>query len=83
MSAIEQRQGVYHDELLRNTTVTLRVEANTDELVQLLKAAKTGVSFFAGVGRVLRKVVLWCSPFIVFAGMIWAVAHGKWPGSGS
>lgn len=80
MTAVEQQQRSYHDELTRNTEATLRIETNTRDIVELLKMARTGVSFFATVGRCLRKIVLWCGPFIAFAGMIWAIAHGKWPG---
>lgn len=83
MSAIEQQVGDWRSELAANTEATLRVECNTKELVELLKMAKTGVSFFAGIGRVLRNLVMWFGPFIAFAAAVWAIAHGKWPGSGS
>lgn len=80
MKAIEQNVGDWGSELSANTEATLRIESNTKELVELLKLAKTGVSFFAGVGRVLRKIVIWFGPFIAFAAAVWGVMHGKWPG---
>lgn len=80
MSTIEQQVGDWRTELSANTEATLRVESNTRELVELLKLAKTGVGFFTGTGRVLRKLVLWFGPFIGFAAAIWALMHGKFPG---
>ncbi|WP_230459351.1 hypothetical protein [Burkholderia ubonensis] len=56
MSTLEQQVDSYHDELSRNTHVTLRVESNTAELVELMKLTKTGIS--------LRKLVIWLGPFI-------------------
>lgn len=70
-------------ELAANTEATLRVECNTKELVELLKLAKGGLSFFTAAGGVLRKMVVWFGPFIAFAAAVWALAHGKWPGGGS
>lgn len=81
MSTIEQHVRDWRSELSANTEATLRVECNTTELVELLRMAKTGVSFFATTGRVLRKCVIWFGPFIAFAAACWGVAHGKWPGS--
>lgn len=83
MEGIEQCLSEWRTGLIENTEATLRVECNTKELVELLKMAKTGVSFFAGVGRVLRKIVIWFGPFIAFAAAIWGFAHGRWPGSGT
>lgn len=80
MTEVERCMSDWRAGLTENTEATLRVESNTAELVQLLKAAKTGVSFLTGVGRVLRKIVMWCGPFIAFAAAIWGIAHGKWPG---
>jgi len=72
MSALEQQVGSYHDELARNTEVTQKVESNTAELIELMKFAKTGISFFAGL-------VIWFGPFVTIGTAIWAIAHGKWP----
>jgi len=66
--------------LSANTEATLRVEANTMELVELLKIAKSGVGFFVTTGRVLRKLAVWFGPFIALFSLIWAIAHGKIPG---
>lgn len=79
MNALEQQVLSYHDELTRNTQVTLRVESNTAELVELMKFAKTGISFFAGLGRFIRRLVIWIGPFITIGAAIWAIVHGKWP----
>lgn len=80
MSTIEQHVSDWRSELSANTEATLRVECNTKELVELLRMAKTGVSFFASVGRVLRKIAIWFGPFIAIASFLWAAAHGKLPG---
>ncbi|QGZ66254.1 hypothetical protein [Paraburkholderia acidisoli] len=80
MTNFEKTMATYQASLDDNTAATLRVEGNTQELVELLKMAKSGLGFFTGTGRVLRKVVLWCGPFIMFAAAIWGLAHGKWPG---
>lgn len=80
MTNFEQSMADYKTALADNTAATLRVESNTMELVELLKMAKSGISFFTATGRVLRKIVIWCGPFITIAAALWAVAHGKWPG---
>lgn len=82
MSILEQNVGDWRGELAANTEATLRVESNTKELVDLLKMARNGVSFFAGIGRVLRKLAVWFGPFIAVAGFIYAIAHGKLPPGG-
>lgn len=79
MSTLEQQVSSYHDELARNTEVTQKVESNTAELIELMKFTKTGISFFAGLGRFLRNLVIWLGPFITIGAAIWAIAHGKWP----
>ncbi|WP_431290386.1 hypothetical protein [Burkholderia cepacia] len=79
MSTLEQQVASYHDELSRNTQVTQKVESNTAELIALMQFANTGISFFAGLGRFLRRLVIWLGPFITIGGVIWAIAHGKWP----
>jgi hypothetical protein len=79
MSTLEQEISAYRVELLANTEATLRVESNTKELVELLKLAKSGVSFFTATGRVLRRIVIWVGPFLTVAGALWALVHGKWP----
>lgn len=79
---LEQQVGDWRNELSANTEATLRVECNTKELVELLKMARSGVGFFAGVGRVLRKLVIWFGPFITVVAAIYALVHGKWPGQG-
>jgi hypothetical protein len=80
MSTTEHQVGDLRSELVANTEATLRIECNTKELVELLKMAKTGINFFAGVGRVLRKLAVWFGPFIAVASFIWAAMHGKLPG---
>ncbi|HEP6426874.1 TPA: hypothetical protein VDB83_001145 [Burkholderia cenocepacia] len=80
MGDLEQCLSDWRRDLSDNTSATLRVESNTMELVELLTMAKTGISFFAGVGRVLRKFVVWFGPFIAFAAAVWGLMHGKWPG---
>jgi hypothetical protein len=80
MSTVEQQLGDWRAELSANTEATLRVESNTQELVELLKLAKGGIGFFTATGRVMRRVVIWFGPFLTVAGAIWALAHGKFPG---
>lgn len=80
MNNVEQSLHDWRRDLTENTEATLRVEVNTQELVELLKMAKTGISFFAGVGRVLRRVVVWIGPFLAAAAAIWGFMHGKLPG---
>lgn len=82
MSTIEHQVNDWRAELSANTAATLRVERNTQDLVELMKMAKNGVGFFAGIGRALRKLVIWFGPFIAFAAAVWALMHGKWPGQG-
>ncbi|MBU9228194.1 hypothetical protein KTD22_16320 [Burkholderia multivorans] len=79
MSTLEQQVASYHDELSRNTQVTQRVESNTAELIALMQFASSGISFFAGLGRFLRKLVIWLGPFITIGTALWALLHGKWP----
>lgn len=81
MTVLEHQVGDWRSELTANTEATLRVESNTKELVELLKMAKTGVSFFAGVGRVIRKLVIWFGPFVTLIAAAWALLHGKMPQS--
>jgi hypothetical protein len=80
MSTIEQQVYDWRAELSANTEATLRVESNTQELVELLKLAKGGIGFFTATGRVMRKLVVWFGPFIAFAAAVWALMHGKFPG---
>jgi hypothetical protein len=82
MSTIEQQVFDWRGELSANTEATLRVESNTQELVELLKLAKGGIGFFTATGRVLRKLVVWFGPFIAFAAAVWGLMHGRWPGQG-
>ncbi|HDR9036135.1 TPA: hypothetical protein QDB07_003643 [Burkholderia vietnamiensis] len=79
MSTLEQQVASYHDELSRNTEVTQKVESNTAELITLMQLASNGISFFAALGRFLRKLVIWLGPFITIGAALWALAHGKWP----
>jgi hypothetical protein len=44
-----------------------------------MQFANTGISFFAGLGRFLRKLVIWLGPFITIGAALWALVHGKWP----
>jgi len=81
MSTIEQQSGDWRTELAANTEATLRVEENTKELVELLKIARTGAGFFITTGRVLRKLAVWFGPFIALASFLYAISHGKVPGS--
>ncbi|RQS29393.1 MULTISPECIES: hypothetical protein [unclassified Burkholderia] len=80
MGDLEQCLTDWRSDLSDNTSATLRVESNTMELVELLTMAKTGISFFAGVGRVLRRIVVWIGPFLAAAAAIWGFMHGKLPG---
>lgn len=79
MSALEEQFTAQRAELSANTEATLRVEVNTKELVELLKLAKSGVSFFTATGRVVRRVVIFVGPFVTVIAALWALAHGKWP----
>jgi hypothetical protein len=83
MSNVEQGLTEWRSALSANTEVTLRVESNTNELVELLKLAKGGIGFFTSTGRALRNVVIWFGPFIAFVAAIWALIHGKYPGGGA
>lgn len=80
MDILEQKLAEWHSEMQANTRATLRVESNTADLVELMKLTKTGINFFAGTGRLLRKIVLWLGPFATLIAAIWAMLHGKWPG---
>jgi hypothetical protein len=82
MSTIEQQVSDWRTELSANTEATLRVESNTNELVELLKLAKGGIGFFTATGRVMRRLVVWFGPFIAFAAAVWALMHGKFPSQG-
>jgi hypothetical protein len=82
MSILEHQVGDWRAELSANTDATLRTESNTAELVELLKMAKSGIGFFTGTGRALRKCAIWVSPFIALAAAVWALMHGKWPPEG-
>ncbi|WP_243771524.1 hypothetical protein [Burkholderia sp. D-99] len=79
MSTPEQRVASCHDERSRNTQVPQQVEPNTAELIALVRFASSGICFFAGLGRFLRKQVIWLGPFITIGAALWAIAHGKWP----
>jgi len=81
IEALEKRMDKFESSLDANTEVTLRIECNTKELVELLKMARTGVRFFAATGRVLRKLAVWFGPFIALASFLYAISHGKLPGS--
>lgn len=83
VDSMDRCVSAMRDELTANTEATLRVESNTKELVELLTMAKNGIGFFAGTGRALRKIVIWFGPFVTLIAAVWALMHGKWPGSGS
>ncbi|PUA19567.1 hypothetical protein [Glaciimonas sp. PCH181] len=68
-----------HDALATNTEMTKATITSTAELVEIFKAAKTGVSVFAWSGRNLRKFVTFIYPFALLGGTIAAIWHGKWP----
>lgn len=68
-----------HDALATNTEMTQVNITSTAELVEIFKAAKTGVSVFTWSGRNLRKLVTFIYPFALLGGTIAAIWHGKWP----
>lgn len=83
---LRDRVGRIETDLAANTASTQRVEELLGQLSELLHFATTGISFFAAIGRSLRAIgrglrrfVIWISPFLALIGMVWALAHGKWP----
>ncbi len=81
IQALEQRMNNIETSLTENTEATTRVEENTKELLELLRIAKTGAGFFITTGRVLRRLAVWFGPFIALASFLYAITHGKVPGS--
>lgn len=68
-----------HEALAVNTEMTKANIDSTAELVEIFNGAKTGAAVFAWLGRNARKFVTSIYPFVLLAGAIAAIAHGKWP----
>ncbi len=90
-SRLEQRMNGLDQQMDANNQAVLEhlrqqdartegIASSIDELLAILKMAKSGIGFFAATGRVLRRVVVWFGPFIAAVAAIWGLAHGKWPG---
>ncbi len=84
MDRLEQQMDANNhavlEHLRQQDARTEGMASGIDELLAILKMAKTGVGFFAAIGRVLRRIVVWFGPFIAAAAAVWGVIHGKWPG---
>lgn len=52
---------------------------STRELVELHKAAKSGLGFFSGMGMFLNKAARFLWPIIALAGALASLAKGHWP----
>ncbi|MEO6920517.1 MAG: hypothetical protein ABI171_16165 [Collimonas sp.] len=79
LRAGEARFQQLQEELAANTDLTKANIAGTSELVEIFKAAKTGVSVFRWSGKNLRDLIKFLYPFALFGGAIAALLHGKWP----
>lgn len=79
MSTLESSHADVLKALAENTSITRKVDDNTESLVEMMTVARSGLTFFFAVGRLIRRIVMWLGPFITLAGIIWALLHGKWP----
>lgn len=84
---IDRRFAAVHESIEENTALTkaadersLRIETNTQALVDIFNRAGQSATFFARTARFLRSATIYLAPFVTFAGVVWAIAHGKWPG---
>jgi hypothetical protein len=83
---IDRRFAAVHESIEENTALTkaadersLRIETNTQALVDIFNRAGQSATFFARTARFLRSATIYLAPFLTFAGLVWALAHGKWP----
>jgi hypothetical protein len=84
---IDRRFEAVHKSIEENTALTksadersLRIESNTRALIDIFNRAGQSATFFARTARFLRSATIYLAPFLTFAGLVWAIAHGKWPG---
>ncbi|WP_248322049.1 hypothetical protein [Caballeronia sp. Sq4a] len=84
---IDRRFEAVHKSIEENTELTksadarsLRIETNTQALVDIFNRAGQSATFFARTARLLRSTAIFLAPFLTVAGVLWAIAHGKWPG---
>lgn len=83
---MDRRFAGVHDSIEENTVLTKaadersrRIENNTQALVDIFNRAGQSATFFARTARFLRSTAIWLGPFLTVGGIIWALAHGKWP----
>ncbi|SOE82100.1 hypothetical protein SAMN05446927_5411 [Caballeronia arationis] len=83
---IDRRFNGVHESIEANTVLTQqaddrsrRIEENTRALIEIFDRAGKSATFFARTARFVRSAAIWLGPFITVGGVIWAIAHGKWP----
>jgi hypothetical protein len=83
---MDRRFAGVHESISGNTELTKaadersrRIETNTQALVDIFNRAGQSATFFARTARFLRSVAIYLGPFLTVGGIIWALAHGKWP----
>jgi hypothetical protein len=83
---IDRRFEAVHKSIEENTALTksadersLRIESNTRALIDIFNRAGQSATFFARMARFLRSAAIYLGPFLTVGGVIWALAHGKWP----
>ncbi|MGF6549293.1 hypothetical protein [Paraburkholderia youngii] len=83
---IDRRFAGVHESISENTELTKaadersrRIENNTQALVDIFNRAGQSATVFARMARFLRRAAIWLGPFLTVGGIIWALAHGKWP----
>lgn len=78
-SELRDRVGRIETGLEDNTAATQRIEEKLGQVFELMQFGHSAYGFFATIGRGLRRFVVWISPFLALAGMVWALMHGRWP----
>jgi hypothetical protein len=83
---IDRRFAGVHESISENTELTKaadersrRIETNTQALVEIFNRAGQSATFFARMARLLRSAAIYLGPFLTVGGILWALAHGKWP----
>jgi hypothetical protein len=78
-ASIEIRVEGLENGLSDNTATTKRVEEGMQYVIGLVEAAQKGWQFGSTTAKVIRKIAVWAAPVIVVIGMVWQIAHGRWP----
>jgi hypothetical protein len=77
---LRDRVGRLEQGLSENTEATKRIESGVGELIELMRFARGGVRVLTWLGRGIKNLVMWCRPFLIAWGAIYALTHhGKWP----